>query len=182
MARNWLSLLLVSSFPLLAIAQIYGTPPPVTDPATPTTFLPTPTPTPTPSANGTATPTTGNGTSPTTPDASSSALLPPLSGVSPCVSNCLQSSVAASNCASIAQVACFCTSATFKNATVDCISRQCPDELPGAETLAQASILPGRIRNRHVPTSIRLYEYDALPDILPSEQLDGRKQPRKRCN
>ncbi|KAF9030351.1 hypothetical protein BDZ89DRAFT_673586 [Hymenopellis radicata] len=89
---------------------------------------------------------TGSATSTTTASGSSSASstlsadLPSLSGYSTCVTTCLQLSIAAANCTSVAQVNCYCGSLDFTSSLTDCVTADgpdgCPSELPQAETLA----------------------------------------------
>ncbi|KIJ51377.1 hypothetical protein M422DRAFT_65370 [Sphaerobolus stellatus SS14] len=91
-------------------------------------------------ANGTATATVINGTktsASTSASTSSSIPFPPLSNVSACVANCLQTSIGFANCSSITDVSCYCESTPFRNDTLNCVSTQCPDQIQSAENLAQ---------------------------------------------
>jgi len=75
----------------------------------------------------------------TVPPASSTitAEYPSLSGVSSCVTNCLQAAVSQVNCTSIINTSCYCTQQSFANQTTFCIANTCPDLLSQAESLAE---------------------------------------------
>ncbi|KIO34013.1 hypothetical protein M407DRAFT_240863 [Tulasnella calospora MUT 4182] len=62
---------------------------------------------------------------------------PSLSGYPICVTQCIQSGVAQTNCTSIIETSCYCGQQLFANATAYCVAMTCPDELSDAENLAQ---------------------------------------------
>ncbi|KAJ7448752.1 hypothetical protein FB451DRAFT_760454, partial [Mycena latifolia] len=68
-----------------------------------------------------------------------SAALPSLSGVSPCVANCLELATAAANCSSEVAVNCFCVAPNAKpyaKALVSCLTA-CPTEVASTEALVE---------------------------------------------
>jgi len=79
----------------------------------------------------------GSGNSSTSASSTSTAQYPSLSGVPPCVSQCLETAISTSNCTSVIDVNCFCISGKFPKAIVSCVSTTCPTELNSTESLAQ---------------------------------------------
>ncbi|KAF8911365.1 hypothetical protein CPB85DRAFT_651441 [Mucidula mucida] len=90
------------------------------------------------SVTGSASSTTASGSA--SASRTLSADLPSLSGYSTCVTTCLQLSIAAANCTSVAEVNCYCGSSDFTSSLTDCITADgpdgCPAELSQAENLA----------------------------------------------
>ncbi|KAF8648779.1 hypothetical protein AX16_006174 [Volvariella volvacea WC 439] len=62
---------------------------------------------------------------------------PTLSGLPPCVTDCLANGVAAASCSSLVDIDCFCQSDEFTNRYMRCIALECPSEEDTAQALAQ---------------------------------------------
>ncbi|KAF5360605.1 hypothetical protein D9756_005156 [Leucocoprinus leucothites] len=70
-------------------------------------------------------------------NATSTTQFPPLNTVSPCVSNCLATSISTVGCASVVDVNCFCSIDRFPLTYMNCLIGSCPnDSLTSAESLA----------------------------------------------
>jgi len=65
------------------------------------------------------------------------AQFPSLSGVSDCVTQCLQSAVSQVNCTTIIDTSCYCGQQAFANATASCAATTCPDQVDATENLAK---------------------------------------------
>ncbi|KAI0762960.1 hypothetical protein C8Q74DRAFT_1292829 [Fomes fomentarius] len=73
-----------------------------------------------------------------TSDTASSALPTDISGISPCILQCITTAAGAAGCSGLTDVTCFCTNTDFQNQTLSCLQKSCTDaDVKASQALQQ---------------------------------------------